>query len=139
MGCQNDYLAPNARETYTRETAQLICYAAGSLNQPVEQWIRDAAQSQYGAPHHDHQLTETLCTLCGSMTKEQQDKIIYDGRDSEARKLANWWENHQKEDARRGADEAHAARMTEIATKIIGVLGDEQKEALRFAVKNNLI
>lgn len=42
--------------------------------------------------------TEILCNICKSMTEEEENRLIYDGRNPRARKLADWWDEHKKMD-----------------------------------------
>ena len=51
------------------------------------------------------ELTAMLCDKIRNFTEEQQDYYLYDGKDSNARQLAEWWDKHQKEDKRRSKNE----------------------------------
>jgi len=122
MGCRSDYLEANAQETYSRDTAKLVVFAAAKLGQPVEAYITKAAAEYYGDPKRHDDITAALCALCTSMTPAQQDAIIYNGRDEQSRALATWWEHHQKVDADREAAEAEEAQVTAIADEIAETL-----------------
>jgi hypothetical protein len=137
MGCQSGYLEPHPREIYSKETATLIVYASGRLGLPEpEQWVRFASTYSYGDPVRYHELTEILCTICRNMTEDQQNAVIYDGRDPVARRLAEWWENHQKIDAEREAAEQRlrdeTAKLT-LAASVLARLSPEERSAVVFA------
>jgi hypothetical protein len=115
-------MAPTAHERYSRETAALIVYANGRLGFNSAAWIVKAAQDPYGAPLLHDDFTRTLCTLCREMTPEQQAEVIYDGRNPEARKLADWWDKHKASDAAREAEEQRVnAMVTTVKTVLAGL------------------
>lgn len=42
-----------------------------------------------------------LCQLLNGLNDEQTSTIVYNGCNKQARKLADWWERHQKLDKER--------------------------------------
>ena len=46
-------------------------------------------------------VSKGLCEYATSLTSEEQDLIMYDGRHKACREFANWWESHQEDDRRR--------------------------------------
>ena len=46
-------------------------------------------------------LVRDLCGTCREMTDEQIESIIYNARCRQARRLADWWEDHQEWDRER--------------------------------------
>lgn len=105
MPCNTEYMEPTVQERQRRLAAQLLVYVYGAMKQPVPKEISEGAASLYGGSD-DH--VKQLCTLVGSMNKEQLDRIVYDGRNAQARKLADWWDEHRKEDWKRIEQEAKA-------------------------------
>lgn len=122
MPCRSDHMEANTQEVYSRETAKLVVFASAKLGKPVAAYISKAADTYYGDPGHHDGITAALCALCTSMTEAQKDEIIYNGRDANSRKLAAWWDDHQKVDAAREAAEAEDARVNEIADQIRATL-----------------
>lgn len=101
MPCRSDYMEPNARERYSVETAQLIEYILKAQHLSVSQWIRDIARSEYGDHNRNDQLTSILCYHLKNIERfepSEANRIIYDGRNATARRLADWWEKHKKVD-----------------------------------------
>lgn len=139
MGCRSDYLEPNAQEAYSKEVAGHIVWLCGKFGHPAEPWIQAAAANVYGnAARHD-ELTATLCGLIRESDQKVVERIIYNARDAEARKVATWWEDHQRVDAEREQAEAEKQRRTNIATKLRDNLTAEEREIVRWAVMNNII
>jgi len=46
-------------------------------------------------------LTAELCGLLGRLDEETTNKIVYDARSRDSRRLADWWEAHQIADQKR--------------------------------------
>ena len=44
------------------------------------------------------QLCGELCEITKSLTIDQQDFFLFDGRNNASRKYANWWEKHKEYD-----------------------------------------
>ena len=91
MPCNSDHLEATRRESYNRLTAQLIVYLKGRAASPQEK--ADAANYYGGADY-----TAELCAMLTAMSPEDANRLVYDGRNAMARKLADWWEEHQKAD-----------------------------------------
>lgn len=100
MGCRSDYMEQNATEKFVQTTAQNLVYVFQSLKKPVPKLVSEKAHDYY-ATDTNNKLTPMLCDLIKNMTKSQQNKIVFDGRKAEARKLADWWDKHQEADKRR--------------------------------------
>jgi len=52
--------------------------------------------------------TVLLCATLKSLTQEQLEAFVYDGKIKEARQLAEWWEDHQVKDREREELESKA-------------------------------
>lgn len=87
MPCNSDYLQPTAREAELRHTAELLVYALTSLQQPVSRTATTAAAN----PYCKADLVPNLCAVIRSMTPEQLDKIVYDGRNDQAVENGRFW------------------------------------------------
>jgi len=102
-------MEPNQTEAYSRETAKLAVYDCKAMGERTDcslpDFVETAAESMYGDPSKHNEITAVLCGLCRRMTPEQENRIIYDGRNPDARKLAEWWDNHKAVDAARAEDD----------------------------------
>lgn len=105
MPCRSDYMEPNAREQESKLVCQLLAYVLMAKKTPVPKKIRDGATEYYGDPNRLDEYTDQLCTLCKEMTEAEKDSIMYNGRNANARRLADWWERHQEVDRKRSEEE----------------------------------
>lgn len=128
MPCNSDYMEPNFREQELQNTAQLLVYVRMNTNSGVKvtEKLRNAANNIYC---RDDFVPE-LCAAIRELTEEQEDKLIYDGRNPQARKLADWWEKHQAADKLREQREAAEARKQALRQSGIAKLTEEEKQAL---------
>jgi len=116
MGCRSDYMEPSQREKESKLVCTLLKYLLHSMGQSVPARITKAAEETYGEVFHLDQDTDLLCSLCKEMSDEQAAKHLYDGRNAEARRLADWWDHHQEADRKREEVEAKS-RVTKIHTR----------------------
>jgi hypothetical protein len=95
-------MEPTAKEKYCKKTAQLLQYVMRALNYfPVS--ISDVEKS-INNPYSKNDYTATLCGIIRQLTPNEMNTIVYDGRNSEARALADWWDEHQKVDEKHQKD-----------------------------------
>ena len=132
MGCNSEYMEPNVKESESKLTAELLVYVHKELGFIPQQWVIDAANHVYGSPSQLDTLVSGLCSFCKDMSKEEQDKIIYDGRNPTARKLATWWERHQEADKKRIAKEWAEKEKKKIIESALSKLTDDEKKALGY-------
>jgi hypothetical protein len=109
MPCRSDHMETTVRERQRQDAAKHLVYILGKMNQPVPANVASAAVDKYGT---DDMPMRTLCIFMGEMSEEQLNRIVYDGRSAEARALADWWEEHQREDeiARKAEAKKNARR-----------------------------
>lgn len=94
MPCRCDYMEPSMREKESHRACHLLTlFHGGSL--PA--WVHEGAKSIYGSRDHADEATAMLCALC----EQLDDDVIYDGRNPNARKLADWWDEHKANDRKR--------------------------------------
>ena len=132
MPCNSDHMEPNRHEAESKLACQLLAYALPLAGQALPSWIAAGAKDYYGAPRRLKEATVMLCTLCRTMDESQKEKVIYDGRNPDARKLADWWDEHQKADAVREQREKEATEKAEIQAQALKKLTAEEKAALRL-------
>lgn len=79
-----------------------------------------------------HSWSKLLCSTIQSMTEEQLDKLLYDGKSSMARKLGTWWEEHQAWHEEHAASERKKMRdaESEELTSRFEKLPNEEKRRL---------
>lgn len=82
-------------------------------------------------PLHDHQEnTRFLCSTIKKMSKNQLDKIVYNGYNKMARDLADWWDEHQEMDKAREKEEQKKKREREVRKSALSKLTDEERRIL---------
>lgn len=118
MPCNCDHLEPKAREREGKLVCELLVYAADGLGLAGElpKWVREGAEYVYG-PRDEGSPTngggkrvdkavDMLCQFCRFLDEEQhhelREAVMYDGHKPDARRLADWWEEHQRKDKEAG-------------------------------------
>ena len=77
------------------------------------QFIADVEANLKDLWGYDHKLmtfdeiTAELCSIVAGFTAKEEAFYLYNGRVSACRKLAEWWESHQKLDKRRKRQELY--------------------------------
>lgn len=128
MPCRSDYMEPNQKEQLLQETAQLLIYVRMNTKTGVKvtEKLKRASQDIYCRQDY----VPELCAAIRAMTEEEQSRIIYDGRNPNARKLADWWDKHQEADRKRIEQEQHEREREELREAAIAKLTPEEREVL---------
>lgn len=129
MPCNSDHLEPSRYELESKRAAQCFVYLESKMGRLPTKWIEESANNIYGSPNRINELTVELCNLC----KKAPDSIIYNGKDPKARKLADWWDEHQEVDRRRIEKEKEDAYKQRIKEKAIAKLSDEEQKILTLS------
>lgn len=131
MPCRSDYMEPNEREKESQRVAMLLIYTVEKLGSgKVSGKLVKTATDPYGNVVRLDRDTAELCSLIRSMNPEQLNRIVYDGRDANARKLADWWEHHEEADKLREANERHIAEHEAAKRRILEKLTDKERKVL---------
>jgi replication initiation and membrane attachment protein DnaB len=96
-------MEPTAKEEATNLVAQLLMYVMLALDarwnpSPI---LEMAAEATYPNTDLLDEYTATLCDKIANMSEADKQRIMYDGRFKDARRLADWWEAHQEVDKKR--------------------------------------
>ena len=128
MPCRSDYMEPNGKERLLQETAQLLVYVRMNTNSGVKvsNKLKSSARDIYC--HQDY--VPELCDAIRSLTEEEQARIVYDGRNPDARRLADWWDKHQEADRKRLEEEYRQRQRDELRKQALAKLTPEEVEAL---------
>jgi hypothetical protein len=130
MPCNCDHLEPNQYEIESKLACQLLTYALPLVNKDVPEWIIKGANDFYGNYRKLEEATMMLCNLCRSMDENKKDEVIYNGRNSEARKLADWWDKHEKADALKNKKEKEKLEKEVLKDSALKKLTPEERAAL---------
>jgi hypothetical protein len=132
MPCNSEYMNPSEAETNSRRTAKLLRYVYTKLGWRIPDEVHLAAENYYGNVSKLNDFVIRLCTACGGMTKDEEKRIIYDGREARARDLADWWDEHQAADRKREAKERKAKQMEKAYKSAMKKLTTLEKQALNI-------
>lgn len=114
MPCRCDYLEPSEREIESKRVAELLLFLENSSKDFVsgfdKKTLKSISSDPYGGLKYLDKMVAALCSICSSMTEEQRNKYIYDGRIKECRDIADWWEKHQEADRKRLIEERRKAK-----------------------------
>jgi len=130
MPCSCDHYEPNQAEQESKRACQCLVYVLKTQQRCITPWIINGADSDYGVAIRLKEATVKLCDLCNAMNPVEKDKIIYNGRNAEARKLADWWDEHQKADAERIKEEEQAKKKEKLKQSALSKLTPEEKKAI---------
>ena len=130
MPCDSSYLEPTNVERDSKSTCESLVYALTALEKPVPTWAQNGADDEYGDQARLLEAVVLLCKLCKAMSKEDADRIIYNGRNAKARKLANWYEEHEAFDKRRIAKERKEHEIEKVRETALSKLSKEEQTAL---------
>ena len=130
MPCNCDHMEPNEHELESRRVAQHLCYLLGAASKQIPKEYKKIARSIYGKPLAVHSMTADLCRIIGKMSKGEKDHFIYDGKNKEARRLADWWEAHQEADAMKAKHARHKKKQDNLKLSGLSKLSPAEKKAL---------
>lgn len=131
MPCKSDYLEPTQRERQLQLAAQLYQWVLAQEGCVAAARVKAAAHD----PYCKDDFVPELCTLLRNMPKDRREALVYNAHDPMARKLADWWEEHQKADTLREEHEARMAeskRMAKLKEQALAKLTEEEIAALRY-------
>lgn len=128
MPCVSDYMEPNGKERRLQQTAQLLMYVRYNTNSgiKVDNKLKRAAADIYCKVDY----VPELCAAIRALSPEEVERIVYDGRNPEARKLADWWEEHQAADAARLAKEQREKEEAAARERALAKLTQEERRLL---------
>lgn len=146
MPCRCDYPGPTQRQREAVRAWHMMSYVYDMLDEvkpeiwyKIEPHIWSWEHNDYWGEHtwasiEDEDTHEIVRSLCKTVT-EMDDALRYDitygnPRDKRARKLCDWWEDHQEMDRLRKEREEQERKDEEIRQDALNSLTDEQKRVL---------
>lgn len=85
----------------SRRVSNLILIFDKKMNIKSDPRIEKWANAYY--ENHCNVVTPMLCEKILSLNEDELSQIVYNGRDKDSRKLADWWDEHDKFDRERNA------------------------------------
>lgn len=136
MGCNSQYMESTHEERFRKNTHALLAYAYRSLGLPVPDKVKTGANNYYGdGGYSSDDVTSKLCALIRTMNAEDMTRIVYNAKNRDARKLADWWEDHEKADKIRAIEEAKEQQMKNLAQQAAAKLTKQELAALRHSFR----
>jgi len=96
--CVVDEYVPSARENALATARFLLRYVLPALGKPVPDWAQVVGYSDI---KRCDEAVSLLCETLRAMKPAQFKRIVHDGSNPLARRLADWWDQHQEADRRR--------------------------------------
>lgn len=127
-------MEPNEQEKESKLVLTLLWYVLtviGETDSLLGFHVKREKDEQYGSPMTIHRDTAALCNYCRKFTAKQAKTILWDGKNPDARKLADWWQKHQKADAKREAKEKADKKRTEGLKKLMAKLSPAERALLK--------
>lgn len=119
MPCRSDYMEPTAAEKHRRDAAKLAVYLDGATGVQTPPAVERTLDNAY--PTSDVAV-EYLCRRLRSLSEDEVNTVVYNGRSADARRLADWYEAHKVEDQKREAIEARRVERMNLSRSIIAKL-----------------
>lgn len=130
MPCDSSHLEPTAREIESKLVCTLLCYLFKALGRSTPPDVRAASKHVYGDEKLLDHHTAMLCAECKKLEDSvHADSILYDGKNPQARRLADWWDRHKLADERRIAAEKSKRQRTDIRKRALKKLTAAERRA----------
>jgi len=129
MPCDSSYLEQTERESELQRAANLYVYVLVEFGKRVPLWVTRDADNCYLA---SDKALKALCKILTGMPVARRNKIIYKPKDSTARDLADWWEEHQIADIARESAEKELKTKKELIKSALAKLTPEERNALKL-------
>lgn len=131
MPCSSSQQEPSKQETESRKVSGLIIWLWTHLDKEIPGWVRETVNNAYGNSEKVHELTNMLCNECRVLTQKGEDEVIYNGRDRNARRLADWWDDHQESDRIMAAARQSKVDALNLKRKALSKLTPEERRAIQ--------
>ena len=120
---------PDPRPARLKRMGKMAAYLLTELHETVPVWIIKVERGEGKVADLD-KLAQFMCARLQALAPLEMETIVYDAHVQIARRLADWWEAHQRADAK-----AKLARVNQRAKAILkraalAKLTPEEREAL---------
>ncbi len=134
MPCSTDgYAPPTKHQRGLKKTAQIYVLLLILMGKKVPTDVRLASREPYGRVD----FAPKMCKMISKMDEKTLNRVVYDGRNANSRKIADWWEKHQAIDKERRAREKEEAKKIELAQKALDKLTKAEAHALILAIRED--
>jgi len=116
-------------ESESKKVAEFLVYLGSELGIKMPSRVTKAASSYYGDKSMVHSMTADLCKMISELSELHLDEYVY-GRTRIARRLADWWDDHQEADKVKAQAVSHEAAQDQLRLSARNKLTDDEREAL---------
>ncbi len=127
MPCNSDHMNPTPREAYNQRTAQLLVWVLTQRKLKTSRAMRDTAADPYALEDY----TQWLCDQLKGVHHVPTETLLAI-RCKEARRLADWWEEHQAADKEREEKEAKETQAKKLVASALAKLTKAERLALGY-------
>lgn len=92
-----DYMEPTEEEKESQLICQFIEYLYKYMQKPVPIWISGTLHDYYGDVEIRVEAKRKLLECLKGLSHKEMEVLVYDAHNKMSRKLADWWEEYQKE------------------------------------------
>ena len=129
MPCQSyESPSPSEYDKSITETVKNLIYAQNQLGVIISNSLTEAYSKSYFDKAEGDKWTKKLCELLTGLSKKKRDELVYNPKSAKSRRLADWWEEHQRQDKERVRAELKKAKEDkEIKTALAKLTAREKK------------
>jgi hypothetical protein len=148
MPCDSSHMEAHSDEVLARETAKVLQWALTTTGRKVPKDIAHAAKDYYGQPYvrpgvsvgvpedWPDEIVRRTCEFFRALSVKERDALLYGSpRDKAARTAADWWEEHEKADRAREAEQQRATKREKLAEVAAAKLTPAELKALTRKVR----
>lgn len=111
MPCQSyEYPTPSEYDKNISETVKNLIFAKNQLGIITSDSLVKAYAKSYFDKTEGDKWTKELCKLLTGLTKKKREELVYNPKSAKSRRLADWWEEHQRQDKERKKEELQKAK-----------------------------
>lgn len=129
MACKCDeYPTPDKRNLEIKASASLLIWLLPKVNMLVPTWVKAMAGNELVS---DARVLPLLCKTMQELSEATRERLLYGNpRDAMARRLADWWEEHQEVDRKQAIKDAARRHTARVRAGALAKLTKEERQAL---------
>jgi hypothetical protein len=123
-------MGPTNYELEIAETVKNLIYARKELGMEINKELKAAASTIYFTKEEGDKWVAELCGILSGLSKAKENKLVYNAKSADSRKLADWWEEHQAADKKRIADEKKKTKEDQERKTALSKLTPKERKLL---------
>ena len=132
MRCRSDYMEPTGYEEQIQETIKNLVYLYSVIEKPRTAALIKDSKEIYFDKSEGEKWVAKLCSELRKLDEETFDRVVYNAKVAQSRRLADWWEEHEAADKARIAAELAKKAKEESKKTALSKLTEEERSALGF-------